>query len=155
MRHIYRAGEKTFVDFSGDGIDIVDRDTGDVKEVPLFVATQGASSFTYAEVFSSQELPYLIRGHIHTYEAFEGVTKVTVPDNARTDVTDPCYYEPEINRVRSASLKNPKKEDWPGGLMWPITWSRAQCGLRASPGSSMASRSGGSTVVPLHVSATG
>ena len=31
---------------------------------------------------------------IHTYEYIEGVSAVTVPDNTKTGVTRPDYYEP-------------------------------------------------------------
>jgi transposase len=56
MRQDHRAGEKAFVDFSGDGIDIVDPETGEVSQAELFLAVLGASCFTYAEAFESQQL---------------------------------------------------------------------------------------------------
>ena len=97
MRQDHRAGEKTFVDFSGDGIQIIDPMTGEVREAQLFLAVLGASSFTYAEAFESQELPYWVQGHIHAYEYFDGVTTITVPDQCRTAVKTPCWYDPELN----------------------------------------------------------
>ena len=42
MRQTHRAGEKTFVDFSGDGLTIVDSQTGECAMAPLFVAVLGA-----------------------------------------------------------------------------------------------------------------
>jgi transposase len=98
MRQDHRAGEKTFVDFSGDGIEIVDRHTGEVWEAPLFVAALGASSYTYAEALRSEKLGDWIEGHVHAFEFFGGVSEVTVPDQTRTAVSRPCYYEPEIHR---------------------------------------------------------
>lgn len=97
MRQEHRAGEKVFVDFSGDGIPIVDRTTGEVKEAALFVAALGASSYTYVGAFPSQELLWWIQAHVHAFEFFEGVARTTVPDQPRTSVTKPCYYEPELN----------------------------------------------------------
>jgi transposase len=97
MRQTHRAGEKTFVDFSGDGIEIVDPNTGEIREAPLFLAVLGASSYTYAEAFQNQQLPCWIDGHIHAFEYFGGVTEITVPDNTKTGVTHPCFYEPDIN----------------------------------------------------------
>ncbi|MEA3502030.1 MAG: IS21 family transposase [Actinomycetota bacterium] len=99
MRQDHRAGEKAFVDFSGDGIAIVDPDTGEVGQAELFVAVLGASCFTYAEAFESQELRCWIEGHIHAYEHFEGVPTITVPDQPRTSVSKPCRYDPELNRT--------------------------------------------------------
>lgn len=97
MRQEHRAGEKSFVDFSGDGIQIVDPETGEVSEAPLFVAVLGASSYTYAEAFPSQELRCWVEGHLHAYEHFEGVTAITVPDNTKTAVLRPCFYDPDLN----------------------------------------------------------
>ena len=49
MRQVHRAGEKTFIDFSGKRPRLVDRRTGKLRPVELFVSVLGASSFTYAE----------------------------------------------------------------------------------------------------------
>ncbi|MFH1893822.1 MAG: IS21 family transposase, partial [Candidatus Zixiibacteriota bacterium] len=97
LRQEYRAGEKGFVDYSGDGIEIVDPDTGEVSEAPLFVAVLGASSFTYAESFPSEKLRCWIDGHIHAYEYWDGVPAITIPDNPKTGVLRPCWYDPDLN----------------------------------------------------------
>src|SRR6266568_5966633 len=47
MRQEHRAGEKCFLDFSGDGIDVVDPITGECAVAKLFVAVLGGSSLTY------------------------------------------------------------------------------------------------------------
>ena len=53
-----RAGEKTFIDFSGKRPTLVDRRTGELRPVELFVAVLGASSLTYAEASRpSERLP--------------------------------------------------------------------------------------------------
>ncbi len=62
MRQVHRAGEKTFIDFSGKTPAIVDRRTGVVQSVDLFVAVLGASCYTYAEATASQRLPDWIGG---------------------------------------------------------------------------------------------
>jgi transposase len=99
MRQEHRAGEKLFVDWAGMTLGITDRTTGVVQPHPVFVAALGASSFSYAEVCASQALPVWIQAHIHTYEYMEGVAAVTVPDNTKTGVTRPDYYEPDLNRT--------------------------------------------------------
>ena len=48
MRQAHRAGEKTFIDFSGDGLDVVNPLTGECQKAVLFVAVLGASNLTYA-----------------------------------------------------------------------------------------------------------
>jgi hypothetical protein len=48
MRFEHKTGEKLFVDFSGDTPAYVDRETGELISVELFVAVIGASSRTFA-----------------------------------------------------------------------------------------------------------
>jgi transposase len=97
MRQSYRGGEKLFVDYAGLKAEVVDRETGEVTEHPVFVATLGASSYTYAEAQESEEMRSWVAGHIRAFEYFGGVAEITVPDNLKTGVTKPSYYEPDIN----------------------------------------------------------
>ena len=99
MRQEHRAGEKLFVDFPGMTLPIVDPDTGEVWQAELFVAVLGASSYTYAEAFASQALPDWISGHVGAFEAFGGCTRIIVPDNLRSAVTQAHRYEPDLNRT--------------------------------------------------------
>ena len=98
MRQVHRAGEKAFVDFSGKKPSIVDPKTGEVREVELFVGVLGASSYVYAEALESQELPNWIAAHVRMFEAWGGSSAILVPDNLKSAVTDPCLYEPGVNR---------------------------------------------------------
>ena len=98
MRQEHRAGEKCFVDWAGQTVPIVDPGTGEIAlEAQIFVATLGASSHTYAEAFPSQELEHWIAGHVHSFEAWGGVTRIVVPDNPRTGTTKAHHYEPILN----------------------------------------------------------
>ena len=96
MRQVHRAGEKVFVDWSGDGIPITDPATGEEWEADLFVAVLGASNYTYAEAAPSQELRFWIQAHVHAFEYFQGAAALTVPDNAKTAVETPCRYDPVV-----------------------------------------------------------
>jgi transposase len=49
LRQDHKAGEKLFVDWGGDPLPIYDPDTGSLGYAPIFVASLGASSYTYAE----------------------------------------------------------------------------------------------------------
>ncbi len=99
MRQEHKAGDKIFVDWSGDGIDITNPKTGEVTEAELFVAVLGASNYTFARAYPSQELRFWIQGHMLAYEYCRGVPAATVPDNTRTAVTSPCRYEPDVNKT--------------------------------------------------------
>lgn len=97
MRQQHRAGEKAFVDYAGQTVPVINRETGEVREAQVFVGVLGASSFTYAEATWSQDLSDWIGSHVHMYEYFGGVPAVTVPDNLKSGVRHACYYEPDIN----------------------------------------------------------
>jgi transposase len=99
MRQEHRAGEKLFVDFSGDGIPYFDPLTRGRRIAQLFVAALGASSLTYAEATRSQELEDWIGCHVHAYEFFGGATQLLIPDQTKTAVTKSCRYEPLLNRT--------------------------------------------------------
>lgn len=49
MRQDHVAGEKMFVDYSGDKFSVVDSKTGEVRPTELFIAVLGASNYTYVE----------------------------------------------------------------------------------------------------------
>jgi transposase len=97
LRQEYRAGEKMFVDFAGKGIEVQDPHTGARKEAEIFVAVLGASNYTYAEAFESQDIPSWITAHIHAFEYFQGVPRVTIPDNPKSGVAKACRYEPDLS----------------------------------------------------------
>ena len=99
MRQVHRAGEKTFIDFSGKRPSLVDRRTGELRRVELFVAVLGASSLTYAEATETQQLADWVDAHIHMVDYFGGATTLWVPDQLKSAVTRPCRYEPEVNRT--------------------------------------------------------
>jgi transposase len=97
LRQEYRAGEKLFVDYAGQTFPIIDPSTGEVLKAYIFIATLGASSYTFAEASLCQDLPSWINAHVHAFEFFNGVTETLVPDNTKTGITNPCRYEPDIN----------------------------------------------------------
>ena len=96
MRQEHRAGEKLFVDYA-DGLSIVDPKTGELVATQLFVAVWGASNYTYAEASLTQELPSWIASHVRAFQHFGCSPRVLVPDNLKSGVSKPCFYDPEIN----------------------------------------------------------
>ena len=97
LRQEHRAGEKMFVDYAGATIPIHDPQTGNVQDAAVFVAVLGASSYTFAEATTGQDLRNWIGSHMRVFEFFGGVTEVVVPDNLKSAVTRPSYYEPDLN----------------------------------------------------------
>ena len=97
LRQTHKAGEKMFVDYAGQTIAIINRHTGLIRHAQVFVAALGASNYTYAEATWDQSLSNWIDSHIHAFEYFDGVARITVPDNIRTGISKACRYEPDIN----------------------------------------------------------
>ena len=97
LRQEHRAGEKIFVDYAGSTIPIHDPQSGEAHPAAVFVAVLGASSYSFAEAASGQDLRSWIGSHMRTFEFFGGVPQVVVPDNLKSAVTHPSYYEPELN----------------------------------------------------------
>jgi len=98
MRQVHRAGEKLFVDYAGKKPQLVDAQTGECREVELFVAVLGASSFTYAEATETQRVADFLESHVRALAYFAGAPAVWVPDQLKTGVTLACRYEPGIQR---------------------------------------------------------
>ncbi|MCL0073680.1 IS21 family transposase, partial [Dehalococcoidia bacterium] len=96
MRQEHRAGEKVFIDYS-NGLAIVDLATGELIPTQLFVAVWGASNYTYAEATLSQTLPNWVGSHVRAFRYFGCVPRLLVPDNLKSGVKNPCFYEPELN----------------------------------------------------------
>ena len=80
MRQIYPAGEKIFIDYSGDKVTIIDRATGAMRFAEIFVAVLGASAYAYAEATWTQQLPDWIAAHVHLFAHLMSVPALLIPD---------------------------------------------------------------------------
>ena len=99
MRQAHVAGEKMFVDYAGATMEVIDGLTGEIRAAQIFVATLGASSYSYAEATWTQALPNWIGSHTRAFAYFGGVPAQVVPDNLKSGVVKACLYDPEINRT--------------------------------------------------------
>lgn len=99
LRQEYKAGEKLFVDWAG--LLLTYSEEGQAREGHVFVATFGASNYTFAQVYPDETLPNWVEAHIEAFEAFGGVPEALVPDNCKTGVTRACYYDPQLNPTYS------------------------------------------------------
>lgn len=99
MRQIHMAGERLFVDYSGQTMDIIDGLTGEIHTAQIFVAVMGASNFTYAEASLSQGLPDWIASHVRAFAFVGGVPRQTISDNLKAGITKACFHEPVVNRT--------------------------------------------------------
>ena len=93
----YKAGEKLFIDYAGKKLHIINRETGEIKAVEVFVATLGASQYTYIEASFTQRIPDFLTSVQNSLHYFGGVPACIVPDNLKSAVTKANNYEPFIN----------------------------------------------------------
>jgi transposase len=98
MRQSHPVGERLFVDYAGQSIEVVDAITGEVRAAQIFVAALGASNLTYAEARWTQGLADWLGCHVNTFAFLGGVPRQVVCDNLKAGVTAACRYEPGINR---------------------------------------------------------
>jgi len=106
LRQTHKAGEKMFVDYAGQTVQIIDALTGEYRTAQIFVAVLGASNYTFAEATFTQKLEDWIPSHIRAFEFFGGVPEMVVPDNLKSGVTKACRYEPLLNESYSRMLSH-------------------------------------------------
>jgi len=100
--HIPRKpGEQVEVDWAGQNASIVDRDTGEIIPVYVFVAALSYSQYAYVEGFLAQDLESWISAHVSMYHFYGGVTRILIPDNLKTGVQKASWYghDPVINKT--------------------------------------------------------
>ena len=97
MRQIHRAGEKLFVDYCGPTMEVVNPDTGEVRQAQVFVGVLGASNYTFACASWSQKQEDWLNAHVKAFAFFGGVPELVVPDNLKSAVRKTHRYEPDIN----------------------------------------------------------
>jgi len=97
MRIEHKAGDKLYVDYTGKKLEIVDRLTGEIRKVEVFVASLGASKLIYAEATLTQQKHDFIAAQINALKYIGGVPAAIVPDCLKSAVTKGHRYEPDIN----------------------------------------------------------
>lgn len=98
MKLEHEAGKEMFIDFAGKKLQIVDKATGEVVPVEVFVAILPNSHYTYVEACRSQKQEDLISCSENALHFYQGVPKAIVSDNLKSAVTRSSKYEAQINR---------------------------------------------------------
>jgi transposase len=99
MHMSHKAGDKMYVDYAGKTLQIVDKDSGEVRQVQFFVAILGSSQYTFAEASLSQGKEDFILSVENALHFFGGVPAAIVPDNLKSAVTKSNRYEPTLNET--------------------------------------------------------
>ncbi len=96
MHMEHKAGEKMFVDYTGKKLHIIDKETGEEKEVEVFVSILGASGMTFVEATMTQRKEDFLQSLAESLNYYEGVPSAIVTDNLKTAVKKSDRYEPVI-----------------------------------------------------------
>jgi transposase len=97
MHMEHKAGEKVFVDFTGEKLHVVDPSSGELIPMEVFVAILGASQLTYVEAVESQRVEDFIGCCENALHYFGGAPNAIVPDNLKSAVVKSNRYEPKLN----------------------------------------------------------
>ena len=95
----HQAGEKLFVDFAGDRMEYIDRETGEIVPVNIFVACLPFSDYTFVMGVRQQTTDDFLYALSCCLKTLGGCPKIVVPDNLKAAVVKADRYEPELNRV--------------------------------------------------------
>lgn len=96
MKLSHKPGERCFFDYA-EGIDIVDRSTGEVRSTSLCCGVMAMSSMTFGEFTFTQRRDELIRSIENAFRYFGGVTPYVTVDNQKAAVNQAHWYDPDVN----------------------------------------------------------
>jgi transposase len=130
MRQTHRAGEKLFVDYAGQTMEIIDRHSGERRTAEIFVAVLGASNYTYAEASWSQRSQDWVSSHIRALEFFGGCPEVLIPDNLKAAVHKPHRYEPQLNATYADMARHYQMAIVPARVARPKDKAKAENGVQ-------------------------
>lgn len=97
--HIEREpGREMYVDWMGEApLCVVDGETGEIHAAHFYVSALGASGYPFVRAFPDESQVSWSNAHVRAFEYYGGVPRILVPDNCKTAVKSPKYYDPEMN----------------------------------------------------------
>lgn len=97
MHFEHQPAEKVFIDLAGKKLCWVDRHTGQVHEVEVYLAILAHSQLTFVRAIASQKKEDFIAATEQALHYFGGVPQVLIPDNLKSAVQKASKYEAEVN----------------------------------------------------------
>ena len=99
MRLVHLPGEELQVDFAGDKLHYIDKNTGEVIECEVLVCAMPYSHFMYAVALPSQKQPDFIGRLVKALHYMGAVSQVVKCDNLKSAVIKPDRYTPEFTQA--------------------------------------------------------
>ena len=130
MRQCHKAGEKIFIDYSGDTIPIYNKEDDKIAfQAQIFVAVLGASNYFYVEATRSQQLCDWTMSHVRMFEYIGGVPELVVLDNLKSGVSRPNRYDPDITPAYYQMLRHYSTAAMPARIYTPKDKAKAENGV--------------------------
>ncbi|MDR0473506.1 MAG: IS21 family transposase [Treponema sp.] len=141
----HEPGKELFVDWMGDTLEcVLDTETGKMLKAHFFVATLGDSGYPTVIAYPNEKMENWINAHVTTFNRLGGLPLITVPDNCKTLVTKPNYYDPVLNKtyydmslyyniaIILARTRRPGDKGMVEGSIgwletWLLEWLRGKC----------------------------
>lgn len=98
MKLEHEPGKEMYIDFAGKKLSYVDKQTGEIIPVEVFVSILPNSQYTYVQVCASQKKEDLIQCCTNALHFYGGVPLAVVSDNLKSAVSRSSKYEAQINR---------------------------------------------------------
>lgn len=95
----HHPGDKLFIDFAGKKLSYIDRQTGEIIPVQVFVACLPYSDYSFAMAVKSQKTEDFIHALNSCLKDLGGVPQTLVPDNLKSAIIKANNYEPTVNRA--------------------------------------------------------
>jgi hypothetical protein len=96
MKLHHKPGERMYFDYT-EGIDIIDRETGEIKTTQMMCGVLAMSSYTFGEFTWTQKRSDLTRSMENAFRFFGGVTPYVTVDNQKAAVDKADWYDPDVN----------------------------------------------------------
>lgn len=98
IRLKHKPGYAMQVDWAGTKLLFFDEEAGQEVTASIFVAVLPYSSLIYAEACRDERAASWLTAHVNALTYFGGSPQILVPDNLKTGVTKPDFYEPGLQQ---------------------------------------------------------
>jgi transposase len=129
MRQSHKAGEKVFVDYSGDKVPLYDTEGNITSYAEIFVGVLGCSNYIYMEATLSQKIIDWSMSHVRMFEYFGGVPKLVITDNLKSGVSKANRYDPVITPAFYEMLSHYHTAAMPARVYTPKDKAKAENGV--------------------------
>lgn len=99
MHFEYQPGDMLLVDFAGDTVSYVDKQSGEIFYCPVLVCVLPFSGYSYAVALPNASLPQLVKALNQSLAFFGGVPANFKSDNMKQIVHKSCRYEPVFTEM--------------------------------------------------------